>query len=561
MSSDATTPSRLSVLTSAVLGLLVSALLSLAASAAPPPGTTPPASVEAAEEITTAPVILDGVELFRVRGVSAFPAERRAQAIAERIEQLAQDRAISPEKLRVVEAEDRSKILAAERMVMAAFDADAQLEGVGRPVLAQVYAARIVEAVKAYRQDRSPRVLLMNTAYAVGAMLLLVLALLGVRWAFPRLDAALERRYKAKLHDLQIQSFRILQAEQLWAGLHGTIRTLRLLLVLVLLYLTAHFVLGLYPWTRSFAQRLFALLLGPLQTMGAAVVDAIPNLLFIAILIIVTRYLLKLVRLFFAGIEHGTVTLAGFDREWAWPTYRIVRLLVIAFAVIVAYPYIPGSGSAAFQGVSIFLGVIFSLGSTSVIANVIAGYTMTYRRAFKVGDRIKIDEHIGDVAERRLLVTRLRSPKNEEIVVPNSVILNSSVINYSTLARQGGLILHTTVGIGYETPWRQVEAMLLQAAERTPGLLKQPPPFVLQKSLGDFCVTYEINVYCDQPASMAALYTALHRNILDVFNEYGVQIMTPAYEGDPEQPKIVRKDQWFAAPAKPLEIQVRRTPE
>ena len=153
--------------------------------------------------------------------------------------------------------------------------------------------------------------------------------------------------------------------------------------------------------------------------------------------------------------------------------------------------------------------------------------------------------------ERKLLVTRLRSVKNEEIVIPNSEILNSNIVNYSTLAREQGLILHTTVGIGYETPWRQVEAMLRIAAERTPGLLAEPRPFVLQKALGDFCVTYEINAYCDQPQAMARIYTALHQNILDLFNEYGVQIMTPAYEGDTEQPKVVPKENWFAAPAEP----------
>ncbi|HEX9185583.1 MAG TPA: mechanosensitive ion channel domain-containing protein, partial [Vicinamibacteria bacterium] len=153
--------------------------------------------------------------------------------------------------------------------------------------------------------------------------------------------------------------------------------------------------------------------------------------------------------------------------------------------------------------------------------------------------------------EVRLQVTHVRSVKNEEIVVPNSSLLNSNVVNYSALARTRGLILHTTVGIGYETPWRQVEAMLREAAERTPGLLREPPPFVLQKSLGDFCVVYEVNAYCDAPAEMAALYTRLHQSILDVFNEYGVQIMTPAYEGDPEQPKVVPKDQWWSAPARP----------
>jgi small-conductance mechanosensitive channel len=194
---------------------------------------------------------------------------------------------------------------------------------------------------------------------------------------------------------------------------------------------------------------------------------------------------------------------------------------------------------------------MFSIGSSSFIANIIAGYSMTYRRAFRVGDRIQVGEVFGDVSEIRLQVTHLRSLKNEEIVVPNSSLLSSSVVNYSSLARSRGLILHTTVGIGYETPWRQVEAMLLLAAERTPGLLREPAPFVLQKSLGDFCVVYEINVYCDVPAEMAALYSRLHQNILDVFNEYGVQIMTPAYEGDPERPKLVPKAKWWSSPARP----------
>jgi small-conductance mechanosensitive channel len=153
------------------------------------------------------------------------------------------------------------------------------------------------------------------------------------------------------------------------------------------------------------------------------------------------------------------------------------------------------------------------------------------------------------------MVTRIRTIKNEEVVVPNSTILNNHIVNFSTLAKQAGLILHTTVGIGYETPWRQVEAMLIMAAERTPGLCKEPPPFVLQKNLGDFCVTYEINAHSDDPQAMVRLYTDLHRNILDLFNEYGVQIMTPAYEGDPQQPKLVPKEQWFAAPARSSETQ------
>ena len=182
-----------------------------------------------------------------------------------------------------------------------------------------------------------------------------------------------------------------------------------------------------------------------------------------------------------------------------------MRTGIVAFGLVVAYPYIPGSGSGAFKGVSIFLGVIFSLGSSSAISNIIAGYTMTYRRAFRVGDRVAIGEVTGDVSEIRLQVTHLHAVKNEEVVVPNSTILNSNVVNYSALARKKGLILHTTVGIGYETPWRQVEAMLILAAERTPrASLREPAPFVLETALGDFCITYEINVYAGDARAMAS---------------------------------------------------------
>jgi small-conductance mechanosensitive channel len=192
---------------------------------------------------------------------------------------------------------------------------------------------------------------------------------------------------------------------------------------------------------------------------------------------------------------------------------------------------------------------MLSLGASSAMASLIAGYTVTYRRAFRVGDRITIGDLTGVVSDVRLLVTHLRTAKNEEIVVPNSVVLQSHVVNYSRMARSHGLILHTTVSIGYETPWRQVEAMLKAAAERTQGVLSEPPPFVLEKSLGDFAVTYELNVHVDSAAMIPERYAELHRHVLDVFNEYGVQIMTPAYEGDPPEPKIVPKEKWFVAPA------------
>jgi small-conductance mechanosensitive channel len=331
--------------------------------------------------------------------------------------------------------------------------------------------------------------------------------------------------------------------------LRSTLRALRAVALLTAILIYAGVVFAQFPWTRHLSRDIGAGLFEPMKVIGRGIIDAIPSVILLTVLFFVVRLGLRLTRLFFDAVSSGSVTLKAFDAEWAQPTYKIVRAAIIALAVIVAYPYIPGSQSDAFKGVSLFLGVVLSLGSSSAIANIIAGYMMTYRRAFRIGDRVKIGNFIGDVIEFRLQVTHLRSFKNEEIIVPNSQILTSEVLNYSSIARTEGLILHTEVGIGYETPWRQVEAMLLVAAGRTAGLLGDPRPFVWVKKLGDFAITYELNVYCRRPQGMWRLYNLLHQNILDVFNEYGVQIMTPAYEGDPKSPKVVERQHWYAPPA------------
>jgi small-conductance mechanosensitive channel len=278
--------------------------------------------------------------------------------------------------------------------------------------------------------------------------------------------------------------------------------------------------------------------------------NAIPDLAFLVVLVFVVRFVLRLIRAYFNGVAVGRIQLQNFDRDWAMPTYKLVRLAIVAFSLVVAYPYIPGSDSLAFKGVTVFMGVILSLGSSSFIAGLVAGLTMTYRGAFKEGDLVKVGTTVGVVDAIRLMVTRLKTAKNEIVVIPNSTVLNADIVNYSQMARKNELILHTEVGIGYDTPWRQVEAMLVEAAHRTEGLLDEPAPFVLQKLLGDFAVTYELNVFCGLDRGLPRLYSQLHAHIQDVFNEHGVQIMSPAYEADPEDPKLVPPDQWYTAPAK-----------
>jgi len=504
--------------------------------------------------IPTAPVVLDGQILFEVRGVSALPADVRAKKISERIEAFALNQSSSTQSLRLVDEGVFTTIFAGKKPLMALVSADGRLEGgIERQVLAHVYLKRIAEAVKEHREQRKPKNLLFAIVYALVATGILASGWWGLRWTFNRLDEAIERRYKTRVKDFTVYKVLIFQADQMWAGFRGTLQACRFLLMFLLIYAYFHFVFRLFPWTAHLGKQLFNIILDPLRVMGKGLIEAIPSLVFLVILVILLRYVLKFSKLIFFNLAIGRATFSGFDREWAWPTYKIFRLMVIAFGVVMGYPYIPGSSSDAFKGVTIFIGVLLSLGSSSVIGNIMAGYTLVYRRAYKVGDRVKINEHVGDILERRILVTRLRTLKNEEVIIPNSEILNSHVVNYSSMAKEQGLILHITAGIGYETPWRQVEAMLLEAAARTPGLLKKPPPFVLQLSLGDFCVTYELNVYCDRPNNITELYTLLSQNILDVFNEYGVQIMTPAYMADTQQPKIVPKDQWYIPPAKPPE--------
>jgi small-conductance mechanosensitive channel len=533
-----------------VLGLLLSATPLHAQAPAPNQQAGEQSDEAAIAPAATEPVILDSVTLFRVRGSASFPAAARAAAVGARIEEIARDSRIAVDTIKVEERPLGSAIVAGDKVLAYVVDADARVEGIERKVLASLYADTISRAIARYRSEREPQALAVSAAYATAAVAMLAIVLFGLWRLYRRVDLRLALRYRARLDDLRIKGFKVFQAEQLAAAIRRAVGAVHVLAAIVCVYLALQFALSQFPVTRGAAAGLLDLLISPLATMGSGLVAAIPDLVFLAILALVTRYVLKTMRLFFGAVEYGSVKISGFDADWATPTYRIFRLLVIAFALVVAYPYIPGSHSDAFKGISLFIGVIFSLGSSSFVANIIAGYAMTYRRAFRVGDRIGVGDVFGDVTQIRLQVTHLRTPKNEEIVIPNSTLLNSHVTNYSTLAKSNGLILHTTVGIGYETPWRQVEAMLLMAAERTPDVLREPAPFVLQKSLGDFAVTYELNAYCDRPAEMNRIYTELHRNILDMFNEYGVAIMTPAYEGDTEQPKVVPKARWYAAPAR-----------
>jgi small-conductance mechanosensitive channel len=502
------------------------------------------------EAVDRATVEIDGRGLAFVRGIAGLPATQRAEAIEERIVAAARNPANDPAALHVVETADSSQIFIGPHFLKAVYDADAALEGMERHALAGLELRLIGEAIAAYREARTPGKLARGIEMAVAATAALLVALFLLLWVSRRVASVVEAKWKPRIVAIRLKALEMLPGPHLWTSLVAGGRALRFLLVVLVVYLYAGFTLGQFAATRPIGLHLAAYLLDPLDRMWRAVVEQVPSLLFLVVLYFVVGFALRMLRLYFATIESGTVQVAGFEAQWSGPTYRLVRLGVIGFALVVAYPYIPGSESEAFKGLSIFAGVLLSIGSSSFVANYVAGYSLIYRRLFAVGDRVQIGEVLGEVIEMRVQVTRLRTFKNEEVIIPNSTILNSVVTNYSTHAKSRGLILHATVGIGYEVPWRQVEGMLLTAAERTQGVLREPPPFVLQKELGDFAVTYEINVFVPTADDMMGRYTELRGHILDVFNEHAVQIMTPAYEGDPAEPKVVPRERWYEKPSR-----------
>jgi small-conductance mechanosensitive channel len=502
-------------------GGLALLILSIALNGQPTPQGTP--------AVPQAPVEVDHKTLFAVRGVLSFPAQARAAAISRRIQELSKDITFAPGSLTTADTETATDILANDLVVMSVTDQDAKAAGQSRQALAKDYAVRISAALIALRKEYSLKSLLLGGLYAVIATCILFLVLRTLSALFPRFYRTLESWRGTRIRSLKIQKFELLPAYRITEFAVGIARLLRLAILVVALYFYASLVLSFFPWTRGYAQILVAYVLSPLRLVGNSAISYLPNVFYIGVIGLVSFYVIKFIKVIFTELARGTIAVPGFYSEWAGPTYKIVRFLAIALTVIVVFPYLPGSQSPAFRGISIFLGVLFSLGSTSAVANIVAGVILTYMRPFKIGDRVKIADTMGDIIERTLLVTRVRTIKNVEVTIANSMVLGSHIINFSSSAQQEGLILHTTVTIGYDAAWRTVHKLLIEAALSTEHVRREPAPFVFQTALDDFYVHYELNAYTDQPGQMAKIYADLHQNIQDKFNEAGVEIMSPHY--------------------------------
>jgi small-conductance mechanosensitive channel len=508
--------------------LFASSLAAALPGPAPTPTAPPEAGSETAEiEPEAAPVFFDGVRLFTVEGIGNAPASERASAIEARLRTAARSAEPDNAPVRIRNADEFTEILFGKQLIVLVLDVDARAAGMTRLDLARSLAPRIGEAIRKYRADRRPGNLLRASLVAVFATLLLS----GLIWLLGRasewLIAFLNTRHRegARVPGGTIGRFLL----RFIPFLSTLMRFARVLIVVLLAVAWLEIVLSAFPWTRAIGHQIRGWIRTPLAAIGGAFLAFLPDLFYLIVIAGVAYLVMRLVRIFFVEIEIKAITIRGFHPEWAMPTFKLARLGIIAFAAVMAFPHIPGSSTPAFQGISIFLGLLVSLSSSSAIGNMMAGVVLTYTRAFNTGDRVKIADTYGDVVEKTLLVTRVRTIKNVVITIPNAIVLGSHIDNYSTLAAEKGLILHTTITIGYDAPWRRVHELLVEAARATDGILEDPAPFVLQTSLNDFHVSYELNAYAREPRGMNLLYSELHQNIQEKFNGGGIEIMSPGY--------------------------------
>ncbi|WP_170343885.1 mechanosensitive ion channel family protein [Ruegeria atlantica] len=485
-----------------------------------------------------APVIVDGDMLFFLRGSSALPAPERAEGVQKKIIEVAEASESPTVDITFEETDLGIRIRADDEIVSIVTVADAELDQMELDVLSFLHGQAIEEAILAYRSNRTEQARVSGAIEAAAWTIGFVVFVLVILWLHRRIRRRTLKLVKRYLQDVETATAKSVQAEAIAALIRYGLNFVLLVIFFLGFYYYLSFVLLAFAETRYFAQLLLTYLTEPVLLIFKGILSYIPNLIMLSLIAWVTLYIIKGMRVFFDAVEAGSFEMGDFEKHWVNPTFNIARVVVILIALVFAVPYIPGSDSAAFQGLTILVGAMLSLGANSVVSNMLAGLFVIYRRSTSIGDRIQIGEHIGDVVQIKLMETHLKSIKNELISIPNAQLMNSDVVNFSKKTDGSGLLLHTTVGIGYEEPPEKVEAMLIEAANRTKGIKATPEPFVLWTALADYAINYQINGYTTRGSIIPRIRSDLHRNIVAVFNENKVQIMTPSYMADPPEPKI-----------------------
>ena len=476
------------------------------------------------------PVVVEEDTLFEFyskRG--GYSPQQRALMASEAILALVGKFNLQPDSVYIDNSDNVSDIMYETSVITSFTDQDALWAGIPQDSLAMQNRQLIVDTLRKLKEEHSFWLLVKRICF-------LILVIMGqyflyriTRWLFRKLDRRIEGMRDTKLHPIMVQNYELLDTGKQVKLIEFFARIGFYGVILLQLLFTVPLIFYIFPPTEALAYKLLGYIWTPVKGILIGVVNYIPDLITIIIICLAIKYLIRLVKYLSNEIASERLKIPGFYPDWAHPTYNIIRFLLYAFMIAMIYPYLPGSDKGVFQGISVFVGLIISLGSSTVIGNVIAGWVITYMRPFKKGDRIKLNDTVGDIIEKTPLVTRIRTAKNEIVTMPNSFIMSSQSVNYSRSAKEFGLILHAEVTIGYDVPWRLVHRMLIEAALRTPGILHEPKPFVLETGLNDWYPVYQINAYTREAQKMGPIYSDLFQNIQDRFNEEGVEIMSPTY--------------------------------
>lgn len=476
------------------------------------------------------PVIVENDTLFTLYakrgGLSPYD---RAESFVQNILRLGKQYKVEPDSIYVEHTDNVTDIMYRDKVIASVTDLDGLWQNTTRDKLAQDYRSVIVEKMKELKREHSLAQLVKRISLFVFVLLVQYLLYRLTSYLYRKLKIRIIKLKDTKLKPISIHNYELFDTAKEVSILIFISNMARYLLILLQLLVTIPILFSIFPQTKNLAMKIFSYLWTPVKSILHAIVDYIPNLFTIFVIYFAIKYLIKGLKYLANEINSERLKITGFYPDWAQPTFHILRFLLYAFMIAMVYPYLPGSNSGVFQGVSVFVGLIVSLGSSAVIGNIIAGLVITYMRPFKLGDRIKLNDTTGNVVEKTAFVTRLKTPKNELVTIPNSFIMSSHTTNYSSSARNYGLIIHSEVSIGYDAPWRKVHQLLIDAAKATTGVTAEPEPFVLETSLSDWYPVYQINAYITDADNLMQIYSELHQNIQDFFNRAEIEIMSPHY--------------------------------
>lgn len=478
------------------------------------------------------PVTIYDKNLFYIKNsLGPLSAEERARLATQKITELEKDLATKPDSVSIDTSGGNANIIYRNLILVSITPKDATSNQSTVNQLAINYRKAIIDIIKKYRNENNIVEITKRVGLGLLIILVLVLIIFYLNRYVNRFKEWASEKLNSKLDGIKIKRYELISKDNQLLVIRRAVNVLKYVIIALSIYITLPLIFRLFPWTKSWSDALINFILNPLRNILNSIIDFIPNLISIIVIIGFFKYAIKGIGFLADEIDAGKLKIQGFYPDWAKPTFKIIKFVLYAFMVVVIWPKIPGSDSDIFKGVSVFLGLLVSFGSSSAIGNMVAGLVITYMRPFVLKDRVKIGEVTGDVVEKSLLVTRIRTIKNEIITIPNSAILSGNTVNYTVLAKKEGYILHTTITIGYDAPWRQIHELMIAAANATEGIdTKFRKPFVLQTSLDDWYVSYQINAYTKQPEKAAVIYSHLHANIQDKFNEAGVEIMSPHYQ-------------------------------